>query len=73
MAKKAGNKYASKSNGVYYVILLGVIILLIGFYVILLSHNVAGGAVLLLIGILISILGLSHHSLHILKRRVRRA
>lgn len=73
MAKRASKKNVSKSNGVYYTILIGVVILLIGFYTVVFSHAILGGGVLLIIGLIVSIFGLSHHSLHLWRRRTGRA
>lgn len=67
MAKNAG-KNASAGVGAYYVILIGIVILLIGFYAMVFGHTLAVGAVMLLIGVLISVLGLSNNSLRMLKK-----
>ena len=69
MAKNMSNKYTSKSRGAHYLILVGAIILLIGFGVLVFARSVAAGGVLLLIGILVCAVGLSKHSLHLLKRK----
>jgi len=69
MAKNMRNRYDSKSLGAHYLILVGVIILLIGFGMAVFAREVVAGSIFLLIGILISALGLSKHSLRLLKRR----
>jgi uncharacterized membrane protein HdeD (DUF308 family) len=68
MAKTKTIKHESKSKGAHYLILLGVIVLLVGLVVIY-AHHIKSGVALLIIGILIAVLGLSQHSLHLLKRK----
>ena len=58
-----------KTGGAHYLILVGVVILLIGFVLAVFARQAAAGIVILLIGILVCVIGLSRHSLHMLKRR----
>jgi uncharacterized membrane protein HdeD (DUF308 family) len=72
MPKKMKNKRIpeSKNKGYSYLVLIGVILLIIGLLVIAFaSQQIVAGAVLLLLGVFICVLGLSKHSFHLLKRR----
>lgn len=72
-ATKSVKANVYKSTGAHYLILVGVVILLIGFWTALFAHAAALGIILLLIGILVSVVGLSKHSMHILKRKAAKA
>lgn len=53
-----------------YLVIIGVILFLIGFCVMVFARQqVIAGAAVLLLGMFICIVGLSKHSLHLLKRR----
>lgn len=69
MAKNKRGNNGSKKQGSYYLIIIGVIVLLIGAVAMLFGRQLVSGGVLLVVGILISVLGLSKHSMHMLKKK----
>jgi uncharacterized membrane protein HdeD (DUF308 family) len=73
MAKKMENRTVKKNKGANYMVLVGVVVLLIGFGLAVFARQVDAGLILLLLGVLISVLGLSKHSMHLLKRRASKA
>ena len=72
MAKNRRGSYIVESKSTHYLILFGVVLLLIGFIAAVFFQQVAMGIALELIGTFISAVGLSKHSLRILKKAAGR-
>jgi uncharacterized membrane protein HdeD (DUF308 family) len=69
MATKATKRNEFKSQGHHYLILVGVLILLIGFVVTVFARQLGAGIVILLIGVFVCAVGLSKHSQSLIRRR----
>jgi Flp pilus assembly protein TadB len=71
--KTTKNESTYASTGAHYLILLGAIILLVAFVLALFVHAFVAAVLVLLLGVLISVIGLSRNSLHLLKKKTGKA
>ena len=67
MPRNMNKRRAKRDNSAYYLILVGVVLLFVALAVAVYTKQVIAAVVIMLIGILFGALGLSRHSLYLLK------